>query len=134
MDQAMRPLTQQNGRAAGEAERLRPRRVFAPATDVVETDGQFVIIADMPGVDAQSVEITLEHDVLTVAGTPEPQRPQGHELAYAESEVGRYERAFTMPETIDRDGIRATVKDGTLTVTLAKADPAKMRKIAVTGA
>jgi HSP20 family protein len=114
------------------AERTRDRLAFVPRADVYETDDEIVVVADMPGVDANSVDITLEENVLTINGYVEPEPPEGHGLAYAEYRVGDYLRAFTLSDQIDRDGIEATVKDGVLRLRLPKAEAAKMRKIPIT--
>jgi hypothetical protein len=64
------------------AERTRDRLAFVPRADVYETDDEIVVVADMPGVDANSVDITLEENVLTINGYVEPEPPEGHGLAY----------------------------------------------------
>ncbi len=114
------------------AERTRDRLAFVPRADVYETDEAIVVVADMPGVDENSVDVTLENEVLTINGYVEPEYPEDHSLAFAEYQVGDYVRAFTLADTIDRDGIEATVKDGVLRLYLPKITEARMRKIAIT--
>lgn len=118
--------------AESGAERTRDRLAFVPRADVYETDDEIVVIADMPGVDENSVDITLEDNVLTINGYVEPEPHEDHSLAYAEYRVGDYLRAFTLSDQIDRDGIEATVKDGVLRLRLPKAEAAKMRRIPIT--
>ena len=113
------------------AERTRERPAFVPRADVYETGDTMVIVADMAGVDENSLDITLEDNVLTINGYVEPQPPEGYSLAYAEYRVGDYVRAFTISDQIDRDGIEATVRDGVLRLYLPKAEEAKLRKIPV---
>jgi HSP20 family molecular chaperone IbpA len=113
------------------AERTRDRQAFVPRADVYETEEAIIVVADMPGVDENSVDITLEKDVLTINGFVEPMYPEGHKLAYAEYQVGDYVRAFTLSNEIDRDGIEAAVSDGVLRLHLPKLAAAKTRKIAV---
>ncbi len=113
------------------AERTRDRLAFAPRADIYETDEAITVVADMPGADENSVDITLENNVLTINGYVEPQQPEGHSLAYAEYQVGDYQRAFTLSDQIDRDGIEAVVKDGVLRLYLPKITEAKKRKIAI---
>jgi HSP20 family protein len=113
------------------AERTRDRLAFVPRADVYETEEAIVVVADMPGVDENSVDITLEDNVLTINGYVEPEQPEGHSLAYAEYRVGDYVRAFTLSDQIDQEGIEATVKDGVLQLHLPKAAAAKPRKIPV---
>ncbi len=117
--------------AEAGAERTRDRLAFVPRADVYETEEAIVVVADMPGVDAESVDITLEDNVLTINGYVEPEPPEGYNLVYAEYRVGDYLRAFRLSDQIDRDGIEATVKDGVLRLYLPKVAEAKTRKITV---
>ncbi|HEY3320058.1 MAG TPA: Hsp20/alpha crystallin family protein [Planctomycetota bacterium] len=112
-------------------ERMSARRVFMPRADICEIDDGIVVLADMPGVDEKTVDITLEKNVLTISGRVEVEEPKNHNLVYAEYEVGDYQRVFTLSDEIDRDGITAVVKNGVLRLVLPKAPQAKTRKIAV---
>ena len=114
----------------GGAERTRARLAFVPRVDIYETDDAIVVVADMPGVDENALDITLENRVLTVKGYVDPEWPENHTLAYAEYRVGDYERSFTLTDAVDQAGIEATAKDGVLRVLLPKARP-ETRKIAV---
>ena len=113
------------------AERIRDRKAFVPRVDIYETDDQIVLVADMPGVHRDSVEITLEKSLLTVNGYVEPEAPEGYDIAYAEYDVGDFERSFRLSNQIDQAKIEAAVKDGILRLVLPKIGPAKTRKIAV---
>jgi HSP20 family molecular chaperone IbpA len=113
------------------AERIRDRKAFVPRVDIYETDDQIVLVADVPGVNQDSVEITLEKSMLTVNGYVEPEPPEGYDIAYAEYDVGDFERSFRLSNQIDQEKIEATVKDGVLRLVLPKIGPAKTRKIAV---
>jgi HSP20 family protein len=112
------------------AERTRERECFVPRADIYETDDSVTVVADMPGVDENSVDITLEQNILTINGYTAPGGPQGYSLAYAEYQVGDYQRRFTLSDKIDRDKIEATMKDGVLRLRLPKVEPTA-RKIAV---
>ena len=114
-----------------EAERTRDRKGFVPRSDIYEDGDHIFIVADVPGVDENSLEITLEKSVLTINGYVEPQAPEGYALAYAEYEVGDYQRSFKLSNQIDLDKIEATVKDGVLRLHLPKVGPAQAKKIAV---
>jgi len=113
------------------AERTRDRKAFVPRVDIYETDDQIVLVADMPGVDQDSVEITLEKSLLTVNGYVEPEAHEGYSIAYAEYDIGDFERSFRLSNQIDQDKIEASVKEGVLRLVLPKIGPAKTRKIAV---
>jgi HSP20 family molecular chaperone IbpA len=71
---------------------------------------------------------------LTINGYVDPIYPENYQMAYAEYDVGDYQRSFRLSDDIDRDRIEAMVKDGVLRLRLPKADTAKARKIAVTPA
>jgi HSP20 family protein len=114
------------------AERTRDRLAFVPRADVYETGDAIMVVADMPGVDETSVDITLENNVLTINGYVELEQPEGMSLAYAEYRVGDYLRAFTLSDKIDREGIEATVKDGVLRLYLPKSRAARKRSIPIT--
>jgi len=114
-------------------ERTRETRVFTPAVDIIEEDNDIVILADMPGVDQNSVDITLEEDLLTIYGKIEPEIPANHKLVISEYGIGDYQRTFTLSNEIDKEHIKATVSDGVLRLVLPKAEKAKTRKIPVEG-
>jgi HSP20 family protein len=113
------------------AERTRECPCFVPRADVYEIDEAIVVVADMPGVDENSLDITLEDNVLTINGYVDPEPPEGYGLAYAEYRIGDYLRAFTLSDQIDREGIEATIRDGVLRLHLPKAAAAKRRRIPI---
>ena len=117
--------------AETQAERTRDRPAFVPRADIYETDEAIVVVADMPGVDENSLDITLEKGVLTLNGVVEPETPEGYSLAYAEYHVGDYVRSFSLSNEIDQEAIEATLKDGVLRLTLPKITEARTKKIAV---
>lgn len=112
------------------AERTRDCECFVPRADIYETNDVITVVADMPGVDENSVDITLEQNVLTINGYVAPVEPEGYRLAYAEYRVGDYQRQFTISDQVDRDNIEATMRDGVLRLHLPKVEPTA-RKIAV---
>ena len=114
-----------------EMERTRNRKVFVPKVDIIETGEAMVMYADMPGVDEKSVEVTLEKNVLKIMGAVESDAFPGRSIAYAEYDVGDYERAFTVSDEIDRERIEAVVKNGVLKIALHKAPQAAVKKITV---
>ena len=110
-----------------DAERTVARRAFVPRVDIYETDSAINVIADMPGVSADSLDITLEQGVLTINGYVEEERPRDHALTYAEYRVGDYTRRFSVSNQIAQDRIDATVKDGVLRLHLPKVKPTTKR-------
>jgi HSP20 family protein len=117
--------------AETEAERTRDRPAFVPRADIYETEEAIVVVADIPGVDETSVDITLEKGVLTINGTVEPEQPEGYSLTRAEYRVGDYVRSFSLSNEIDQGNIEAALKDGVLRLNLPKITEAKVKKIAV---
>jgi HSP20 family molecular chaperone IbpA len=115
-------------------ERTRPGKAYVPRADIYETDSELVIVADMPGVDEKSLDITLEKNVLSIKGLVDFPTPENYSPAYAEYEVGDFERNFTLSNDFDRENISASVKNGVLYIHLPKAGPAKTRKITVNAA
>jgi len=114
-----------------QVERTRPRRIYTPAVDILETDDHIEIYADMPGVDESSVDLTLEKNVLTIYGKVEADIPENLRLAVSEYGIGDYQRQFVLSNEVERDRIEAVVKNGVLSIQLPKAPSAKTRKIAV---
>lgn len=115
-------------------ERTRSGRVYIPAVDIYETEDSVVLVADMPGVDESSVDVTLEKNVLTIYGRVQPWQPEGLSLRYAEYGTGDYQRSFTISNQIDWANIEGTVSNGVLRLTLPKAGPAQTKRIEIKGA
>lgn len=114
-----------------EVERTRECQCFVPRTDIYETEDQVIVVTDMPGVNSDSIEITLEKNTLTLNGYVEPDFMEGYSLSHVEYSIGDYQRKFTISNEVDQENIEASVKDGVLRLTLPKSGPAKARKISV---
>lgn len=112
------------------AERTRARPAFIPRADIYEVNDEIVVVADMPGVDADSVEVMLERNTLTINGYVKPLELPDYTLAYAEYREGDYQRSFSLSNEIDQSKIEAEMKDGVLHLHLPKVGPTT-RKIAV---
>lgn len=124
-------IQKQEARDIEGAERTRTRRVYIPRVDIYETGDAVVLLADMPGVSEQDVDITLEKNVLSITGFVQATEREGYSLAYSEYSEGDYERTFALSDEVDRNRIEATMKDGVLKLTLPKSEEVKTRKIAV---
>jgi HSP20 family protein len=145
-----RDVARRNG---GNGGRLRP--VFVPRSDVYETGDSIVILAEMPGVAPDDVDITLERRMLTIRGHTLDAVHEGYRKVYAEYDEGEYERVFTLPEEIRGEkkngreekrkgfymsersyGAFAEFKQGILTISLPKTPEArsKAKKIEVKAA
>jgi len=117
--------------AAGGPERTQSGPTYVPPTDIYETEHEIYVVADMPGVKADGVAVELEGRTLTITGTPAAHGPEAGEALRTEYRPGGYTRAFTVSDAIERDKIRASMKDGVLTLVLPKAAPAKTQRIHV---
>ena len=115
-------------------EKIRNVKTFVPRVDIYETKDALHLIADMPGVDENTVDVELEKNILTIAGRVEGEKPKDYSLVFSEYEVGDYERTFTLSDEIDREKIKATVKQGVLCLELPKAEKLKPKKIAISAA
>lgn len=112
-------------------ENTRQRALYRPLADIYETEGGVFVVVELPGVAAESVEVTLEKRVLTIRGRlPETPR-SGYRQVHAEYGEGDFERAFTLSEDVDQDRMSADYRLGVLTLELPKAAPAKPKKIQV---
>ena len=134
MDNTKTDIEKQAAQNPVTTERTKSGKVFVPRVDIRETNDAIALIADMPGVDEKSVDITLEKNVLTITGSVVQPVYKDHSIVHAEYDTGDFERAFTISDEVDRDRINATVKNGVLRVTLHKAEKAKARKIAIAAA
>lgn len=122
-DQEMAPME--------DTERTRERITFVPRADIYETDENVFVVVDMPGVDGDAIDITLEKNILTIVGNTNLENPEGYSLVFAEYEVGDYERSFRLTDQINRDDIEAVHRDGVLRLVLPKAEEARVRKIKI---
>ena len=105
---------------------------WMPAVDIREEANRYLLTADIPGVDRENVEITLEEEVLTVKGERSTETDDsGEGYRRRERTYGTFMRQFTLPETVDTGSISATVKDGVLEIEIPKQDKPEPRKITV---
>jgi len=108
-----------------------PSRVFVPVADIFETDQALTVILEMPGVSKDSVDVSVETDVLTIEGRVDFSNYDGLQPLYTEYNVGNYARSFQLSSKIEQDRISAELKDGVMMLVLPKAEKAKPRKINV---
>ena len=108
---------------------------WLPAVDIQETDEKFVLTADLPGVNPDAIEVTMEDGVLTIQGereTTTKEIDQGYQRF--ERVTGKFLRKFTLPDTANGESISATTSGGVLAVTIPKQEKVKPRRIAVASA
>jgi HSP20 family protein len=114
------------------AEQTIPGLVFTPEVDIFETDKAITLLADIPGVKPDKLNIDLRDNILTVTGDVDRVEDADEELLVTEYETGRYYRQFTLSEMIDQTKIDAKLNLGVLRLRLPKVAKAAPRKIAIT--
>ncbi|MBP2290653.1 Hsp20/alpha crystallin family protein [Azospirillum rugosum] len=102
------------------------RMAFAPPAEVEEREGEYRVTMEMPGMDEQSVDISVQDDVLSIrAEKREETEEKGGNRYFSERRYGVCARSFRLPANVDQDRIAATMKNGLLTVTLPKAETSR---------
>jgi len=108
-------------------------RRWVPAMDLLETDGDFVLRADLPGLTEKDVNIELDDNVLTISGQRTTEKEERKEGYYrVERASGSFSRSLTLPEGVDAEAIRASFENGVLEVHVPKPEQRKPRKVAIT--
>ena len=126
-DKNTKEMAKKETRVREGVEPTREGRMFMPPTDILENNENIVLVADMPGVGADDVDITLEKDILTVHGTVGGAHRSDGEAACAEYDVGNFQRSFSLTSEIDRDNIQANMNNGVLKLTLPKTRPSRKK-------
>ena len=94
------------------------RADWRPAADVYETEAEFIVATDLPGIDRNALEISVDENQLHIRGT---RHPGELPVARAERASGKFSRTFSVPNSVDQGNIRADYKDGVLEVHLPKS-------------
>jgi HSP20 family protein len=121
---------QEKKTVSSSGESTKNETYFAPHVDIYETEKDVTVIADMPGVTSEGIDLSLEDNILTIQGYRTLPNQTGRVLL-EEYESGHYLRRFTVAESIDQDKIEASLVDGVLKVRLPKAGPSQPKKIEV---
>jgi HSP20 family protein len=108
-----------------------PTRAFVPIADIFETEQALSVILEMPGVEKENVDISVENDTLTIQGRIDYSKYEGLQPVYTEYNVGHYVRTFQISSKIEQGQISAELKDGVMKLVLPKAEKAKPRRIKV---
>jgi HSP20 family protein len=123
-------LTQKDVAQESAPERLREGVTFTPRVDILETDKELILFADLPGVHNEDVELRFEKGQLVLSGHVKP-RLGDKQFIIREYDEGDFYRAFAIHESIDATKIEASCKQGILTVHLPKVEAVKPRQITV---
>jgi len=107
-------------------------RNWNPVVDVYDNDDNFVIKAELPGIDKEDIEIDVKDRVLTLKGERSSENEVKEDNYYRrERSFGKFERAFTLPADVDPDKIKADFKDGVLKIDIPKPEEQKPRQITI---
>ena len=109
----------------------RDTQAMTPRVDVLEDDTGITVVADMPGVSKDSLEIKVENDALSIEGAVSAATPQAMQATYAEVRIPRYRRSFTLSRELDSGRIEAQLKDGVLRLRIPKHEQARPQRISV---
>ena len=106
--------------------------VWAPRTDLSETDDAFRIRLDVPGMTKDDITINLQNNTLTVSGERSSERREdGEEYVRVERVFGNFHRTFTLPDAVDPDNVEAAYNDGVLTINVPKTETSTRRQIEI---
>lgn len=104
-------------------------RTLVPPVDIFEVEDSLAVVVDLPGVDKNNVDISVDNNILTIKGHVE--KTEQGELLYREFQLRDFFRQFELSEEIDQDKIHAEMKNGVLTLRLPKLEKAKPKRISV---
>lgn len=108
----------------------RSQRPWTPAVDILETENELLIKADLPDVDMQDIQVEIENGTLTLKGERKfAQDDKSHDYHRIERSYGSFARYFSLPDTVEADKVKADYKNGVLSVTIPKKEIAKPRSI-----
>lgn len=115
----------------GEVEHASDKPVYVPGVDIYESEEAVTILADLPGVPKEGVNLTLEKGILTLWGNEEMNPPEGSQARYLETRPGNFYRSFRLGPEVEEGKMEARMEDGVLHIRVPKSDFSKTRKIEV---
>ena len=105
---------------------------WSPNVDINETDNDFILDVELPGIDKKDIKVEVKDDVLLISGERrQEKKTENAKSSRIERHYGKYERTFRLPDTVLTDNLAAKYKDGILTLTLPKTEKVKPKEIAV---
>jgi len=129
-------MAQETALEKRETQAIQPEQIhggptYVPSVDIIEEESRLVLLADMPGVTAEGVDIHYERGQLTIHGRVAPRQNPDTDYLLQEYGVGDFHRRFEIGEGIDANGIEAELRDGVLRLHLPKTQEVLPRRIAV---
>ncbi len=112
---------------------LRKREAFwVPAVDIEETENEFIVKAELPGLKKDEVKLSISEDTLTISGERKMEKEEkGKTYHRVEMNYGKFERTIRFPTEVVPDKAKASYKDGILTITVPKSEKAKGKEIEI---
>jgi len=108
------------------------REVWTPAFDVAENDKEYIVTAELPGIDPKDIEITISNGVLTIKGEKKrEEESRGENYYYMERQYGAFQRSFRLPEEVKEEEIDATYRNGVLRLVIPKVHEGKVKRIEI---
>lgn len=114
-----------------EAAQRDENALLLPRVNVVEDAGGITLLADMPGVPKDALDIQVDDDTLVIEGQVNLEIPEGMTVHHVEVDLPRYRRVFTLSKELDPEKVTAELANGVLKLRIPKAEHAQPRKIAV---
>ena len=108
-----------------------PQQALTPAVDIVENETGITLLADMPGVSKERLNIRVDGENLTIEGSAEVHVPEQIQLLHSEMRTPFFRRTFTLSRELDAGKIEASLRDGVLRMHIPKAEEARPRRIEV---
>jgi HSP20 family protein len=104
---------------------------WTPPVDVYQDKDQFTVVAEVPGMKKEELEISLNGDTLTISGVRKSEEKEDDQRFRTERFFGRFQRSLTLPSAVNAEKVKASYKDGVLEVVFPKAEEAKPKQIEV---
>ncbi len=108
------------------------QNTFAPSIDISETEKQFIIDVEVPGINKKDIDLNIENDMLTISGERSFEKEEeGKQYHRVESHYGTFNRSFRLPDNVDSETIKATYKNGILNITVDKSEEKLKKQIEI---
>lgn len=134
LNQLQRELERKQDLSGGSSEGTSVSAEWAPSVDIKEEGDRFVLLADLPGVSPSHIDVSMENGVLTLSGTRETEaKTQREGYKRIERVSGTFHRRFSLPDTVDAEGISARCANGVLEIVIPKKSVVQPKKIVVVG-
>lgn len=117
---------------SGSSPNALSEQAWGPVVDICETDENYQLEADLPGMNKDDINIDLQGNVLTLSGERKhEERTSDEGLVRTERRYGKFVRSFTLPQNVDPSGIKANYNNGVLKLVLPKSEESKPKQIKV---